>query len=84
MASTSEELSGQAEILQSTIAFFKTGEEQQVRPSKGARRAGSPGATTATLKNMQQVFKRGGASIQLGSNHGNADARDRDFAPYQA
>ena len=92
MASTAEELSSQAEVLQSTIAFFKTGETHQLRQpqsrktaqnrSVNAKRADAH-STTAALSRMQHAVKTGGANIDLDANTGNADSRDRDFAPYQ-
>ena len=94
MASTAEELSGQAEVLQSSIAFFKTGEAQAVRtprPGKPAPvshaaavlRKADPRSSAASLSKMQRAIQRG-TNIDLDSNNGGADARDRDFTNYEA
>ena len=87
MASTAEELSSQAVMLKSAVAFFKTGETQQVRQAP-VRRAAQPTAQHRTgagagLARMQHAVRSAGARIDLESNHGAADARDRDFAPYE-
>ena len=93
MASTAEELSGQAEVLQSTIAFFKTGETQRMQPSRNrkpsrpaplAHKAADSRAATASLSQMHKALKGNGAMIDLGSNSGGADSRDRDFAAYES
>ena len=93
MASTSEELSSQAEVLQSTIGFFKTGDTHPARKSQGrklhhgapspAKASGAPLATTAGLAKMRRAVESAGVSIDLDSKTGGADARDRDFAPYE-
>jgi methyl-accepting chemotaxis protein len=95
MASTAEELSSQAEALQSSIAFFKTGEERRApapqgrksMPSRAAvpahRTAGSQSSTAAGLSKLQRAVKSGGPNIELDTNNGGADARDRDFTSYQ-
>jgi methyl-accepting chemotaxis protein len=94
MASTAEELSGQAEVLQSTIAFFKTGETQRVqssrnrkpvRPVPAAPKGGDTRSTSASLSQMHRALKGGGgAIIDLDSNAGGSDSRDRDFTAYEA
>jgi len=93
MASTAEELSGQAEVLQSTIAFFKTGETQRIQPSRNrksarpmpaAHKAADSRSTTASLAQMQRAIKGNGAIIDLDSNSGGSDSRDRDFTAYEA
>lgn len=90
MASTSEELASQAEVMQTTIAFFKTGEgthyRQTVRKPAARSQAARPrpaGPNTSGLAKMQQAVRSGGASIDLDSNTGGADTRDRDFAPFE-
>jgi methyl-accepting chemotaxis protein len=95
MASTSEELTSQAEVLQSTIAFFKTGDTElqqrqakrtnprlQARPRATASKAADPYSGATGLVKIQRAVKSNGASIELASNNGGADARDRDFAKY--
>jgi methyl-accepting chemotaxis protein len=98
MAATAEELSGQAEVLESTIAFFRTGDSRQVGQPQAKRtasavhgrykatspRAGGSESTTAALARMRQAVRSSGTSIELDTNNGGADSRDRDFAPYQA
>jgi methyl-accepting chemotaxis protein len=94
MASTAEELSSQAEVLESAIAFFKTGQAQRVGPRHGRRTAqnrltaGSRSAdsrsTTIALSKLHRAVETGGPSIDLDSNNGSADARDRDFTTYDA
>jgi methyl-accepting chemotaxis protein len=97
MASTAEELSSQAEVLQSAIAFFKVDDEQQgaavqirrkparVQTShKGPRpKFGDPHAATTSLAHMSRAIKPAGSGIELNLNDPAADARDREFAPYQ-
>jgi methyl-accepting chemotaxis protein len=95
MASTAEELSSQAEVLQSSIAFFKTGETLRVKVPQGRRstqvRSAKPNSTMAEqrsaalgLTKLQRAVKAGGPSIDLDSNNGSPDARDRDFTVYEA
>ncbi len=96
MASTAEELSSQAEVLQSAIAFFKTGEKQAARvPQSRKECAGPPlraapqaGRCRAPLQprwaKLQRAVHPSGTSIDLDSNNGSADARDRDFTAYEA
>jgi len=95
MASTAEELSSQSEGLQSTIEFFKTGESAHVRrppvrkssPAYSSRSKGStasPFSHSAGLSKMHHAVTSGGLSIDLDSNKGGADPRDRDFEPFQA
>jgi methyl-accepting chemotaxis protein len=91
MASTAQELSGQAELLQTTIGFFKTGESQNRRPAlarkaaaphvKGSRRTDNVGG--GSLARMTRAVTSAGPSIDLDMGSGGADARDRDFAPYE-
>lgn len=91
LASTAEELASQAEVLQSSIAFFKTDDgsparKPQSRKSDSRVRAlpkGDRQSTRTSLANMQRGVASGGANIDLDSNSGGGDARDRDFAPYQ-
>jgi methyl-accepting chemotaxis protein len=88
MASTSEELASQAEVLQSAISFFKLDDATQGHATQAAKatasaRKAAPQRASSDLANMRRAVKSSGPSIQLGSNTGNADARDRDFAPYK-
>ncbi len=94
MASTSEELSSQAEVLQSAIAFFKTGDTHRVgapqvrraaqtRTAAGYRLPDSRPATAA-LSKLNRAVKAGGLSIELDTNSGSTDARDRDFTAYES
>jgi methyl-accepting chemotaxis protein len=89
MASTSEELASQAEVLQSAIGFFKLEETPRGRAPQAAkipapaRKKPAPQRASADLANMRRAVKSSGPTIELGSNTGSADARDREFAPYQ-
>ncbi len=100
LASTAVQLSGQAEHLQSAISFFKTDDDQGLaaaapqrkRPvtapqprssSANARAAGFP-STPAAVAQKYRPGKSNGASIELGSNTGSADAEDKKFAAYPA
>ena len=96
MASTAEELAGQAEVLQTSIAFFKTGDFCQVKSQaprhfassrtrqKEAGRPIDAHSTSASLGKIQRAVQLGGAAIDLDTNIGSSDTRDREFAPYQA
>jgi methyl-accepting chemotaxis protein len=98
MASTAEELSSQAEVLQSAIAFFKVDESHQPKAApvrraaahlqvahKGVSAKSADSHSTATsLAQMSRAMKSGGPSIELNPQNPGADARDKDFAPYQA
>jgi len=96
MAATAEELSSQAEMLQSTIAFFKTGENARAPQARSRRTGSSATARTRTpasrtpeasptqsLAKMQRAMQPNGLDIDLDSNNGDTDARDRDFARYR-
>ena len=93
MASTSGELASQAEVLQSSISFFKLDDGRGVsltvaRPSAVRKRPPFPKSrsnhsTPAGLSNMQRAIKSSGPIIDLASNTENTDSRDREFAPYQ-
>jgi len=96
MASTSDELASQAESLQASIRFFKLEKgqfggsrestsvalkpirkkQQLVRPVKAA-------STSTSLTTMDRAIRYAGPSIELGSNTGEADARDHDFVAFQ-
>ncbi|MGC4049658.1 MAG: methyl-accepting chemotaxis protein [Paludibaculum sp.] len=93
MASTAEELSSQSDVLQSSIGFFKTGDEQLFRaslrdshhlprPVASAPRKSTRRRTTAGLAQMHKALSNG-ATIDLDSNSGAADARDAEFSQYQ-
>lgn len=93
MASTAEELSSQSEVMQSSIGFFKTGDEQPFRTNHKrtvhtpraaglvAKNANRRSASAALAQLHQAVGP--GASIDLDSNLGNADSRDMEFSQYQ-
>jgi len=93
MASTAEELSSQAEGLHSTISFFRTSDNNQ--PGQVAARRGVPAFRTRTqdskagaphamhsLNNLQHAVRPAGTAIELDTNNGSTDARDRDFETY--
>ena len=89
MASTSGELASQAAVLQSAIAFFKLEDAGRNSAPQVAKRkkpalqhATNPHSATTGLANMQRAVKPAGPSIDLGSNTGDADSRDREFSPY--
>jgi hypothetical protein len=93
MAATAEELSSQAETLQSAIAFFKTDDSQQASPpptrkavrmrsAAGSAKPANPRSTTTGLSHMDRAIRGHGATIDLDANSGGVDARDREFAVY--
>jgi len=97
MASTAEELSSQAELLQTTIAFFKTGTDgeirqqqarkaalgNQARPKASRTRAAERQPAPSSLTKLHGAVKSGGTYIDLESNNGAPDSRDREFSPYE-
>lgn len=88
MASGSEELAAQAELLQSTISFFKLdhfkagSQAKQAAFSARKPKQEHKVAHIATSHVSPNVPRRG-ATIELGTNAGGADAQDRDFTAYQ-
>jgi len=95
MASTGEELASQAEGLTAAIGFFKLeGAPRGADPGStrtfpaSAKRPAARRATnshvTADLARLRHAVKSAGPSIELGSNTGDADARDKEFSAYQA
>jgi methyl-accepting chemotaxis protein len=96
MASTAEELSSQAEVLQSAVAFFKVDDAQQVQSVQRKRKvahvqpqrrtevvkASGPHSAHASLAHLSGAVGSG-PSIQLEDSSAGADARDKEFAPYQ-
>jgi methyl-accepting chemotaxis protein len=95
MAASSEELSSQAQLLQASVAFFKLADLPRValppakRPPAVAHR---PKATMRTAPVSTRALvpanhfgseRSNGASIELSSNTGGADAQDRDFVSYE-
>jgi len=95
MAGTAEELSQQAEVLESTIGFFNIGDKRpgiaktigargRVRSKAARLEASQRGSTASSLANMQRAVKPAGAGIDLDAQTGATDARDRDFAEYEA
>ncbi len=95
MASTAEELASQADALQSAIGFFKLedagrgGVPRKARVAAPSRKKPALKLnadirhTTLDLANVQRAVKSAGPKIELGSNTGSADSRDREFAAYQ-
>jgi methyl-accepting chemotaxis protein len=96
LASTAEELSSQSEALQGTIQFFKV-DTVRVAPERRDERTVSTApsrlspqstgkaarkAPAASLARMRRAVSEGGTSIDLGLNHGAADARDKEFTSY--
>ncbi len=95
MASTAEELSSQAEVLQAAVEFFKLDETQRsgaaprrtpavARPRRTAPVKLDPPPATAGLAHLHRSLQASGAGIAMDTHAGSADARDRDFSPYQA
>ncbi len=87
MASTAEELASQAEVLKSAIGFFKL-EETSHGIAAGPARTSSTRKKTAArpaadLTRLNHAVKPAGPKIELGSNTGDADARDHEFAAWQ-
>jgi len=97
MASTSDELASQAESLQASIRFFKLdrgsfggaqeGTSVALTPIRKkqplARPSKKPASTSTSLTTMDRAIRYAGPSIELGSNAGEADARDHDFVAFQ-
>jgi len=89
MASTAQELASQADALKSAIGFFRLEEVPRVA-APGPARTSSPSRKktaarhTADLARLQQAVKSAGPKIELESNNGDADARDREFTAYQS
>jgi methyl-accepting chemotaxis protein len=85
MASTSEELASQADALQAAIAFFKLEDGHRgAAPRKPAvRRAAKPKQHSSDLGNLSRAVRSNAPSIELDSETGSADARDREFTAYQ-
>jgi methyl-accepting chemotaxis protein len=86
MSSTSEELASQAEMLQSAIGFFRLEDQPRGRAPREpkhsvARKPAQP--HSSGLSNMHRAVKSTGPSIDLDSNTGSDDSRDREFAPYR-
>ncbi len=78
MASTSEELASQAEQLQSTIAFFKLGNESQNAAATVSKK--TPKTTVAHVAAKAEP-KRKGVAINL-SNDASGDDLDNEFEKY--
>ncbi len=95
MAATGEELAGQAQVLQSSMGFFKTGEPQEARAPQrrstlrtrqapASHKPAGARSTASALSQMSRAVKNGGLSIDLDSNNGSTDARDADFTAYES
>ena len=94
MAATATELSSQADVLQSTISFFNTGESrssshQSIRKSSSSRppargKVSAPRTSTPGLTELQRAVKSSGTSIDLNSNNGSPDSRDHEFTSYES
>jgi len=96
MASTSDELASQAESLQASIRFFKLDrnsfggapestsvELAPIRKKQPLARPGKRAAASTSLAKLDRAVRHAGPSIELGSNAGESDARDRDFVAFQ-
>jgi methyl-accepting chemotaxis protein len=94
MASTAEELASQADMLQSSIGFFKL----EDAPRGAPRPVAKPSSQThrqpallhsartrpaADLTSLQRAVKFTGPKIDLESNSGDADSQDREFTTYR-
>ena len=90
MASTAEELSGQAVVLQSAISFFKVDDAHQPHapakrtPAHSPRRTAAVSHPTSSLARMSRAVKSAGPTIDLNGPGTGADARDKEFEPYQS
>lgn len=96
MASSAEELSSQAELLQSSVSFFKLTDlpHSQLTPVKRQAVAAhktkpvarvAPVSVKASASSPRNHSAHStGATIELGSNTGSADAQDREFATFEA
>jgi len=94
MASTAEELASQADVLKSAIGFFKLEDSPRAvaagssrasshSPKKPAAKRTANSHIAGDLASLHHAVKSGGPRIELGSNTGEADARDREFAGYE-
>ena len=87
MSTGADSLSGQAEVLQESISFFKVGgakeENRRVAaaPRKKVQQQRGNGARPAMAAKPKQE-KSGGFDIEIGSERG-PDANDKDFTAYQ-
>jgi methyl-accepting chemotaxis protein len=85
MAATAQVLSGQADVLQSAVGFFKL-DNQRPLDTPPPKRTPQPKAHTASasLAHMSHALHSGGAKIQLTSGAAGPDSRDKEFAPCSA
>jgi methyl-accepting chemotaxis protein len=87
MASTAEELASQSDVLLSAMSFFKLDDSSPEHgprtPNTTTRKKAAASGRHSSLGNMQRAIKSSGPSIELGSNTGAPDARDRDFSAYR-
>jgi methyl-accepting chemotaxis protein len=86
MASTSEELLGQAEQLISTISFFKTGSDASSAATrrdsaKGVKKVKTPGARVAHMGCAERKSKGIALNLSKGAN-GGSDHEDEHFEQY--
>gem|GEM_PF-5217251 len=82
MASTSDELSSQAELLQRAIGFFRVSNTaaRVATPQRKSRSASRPSGRQ--LANLSSAVKSEGAMIDLEDGRGSADSRDQEFTSY--
>src|SRR5262249_44447926 len=82
MASTAVELSSQAELLQSTIGFFKMKEMQSARQTRDIQKlAARVGGAPAPKRRL--AGGQGGASISLHANNAAEDSLDQEFVSFR-
>jgi len=82
MAATAEDLSSQAQVLQSSINFFKisNGPRRYVPPTAPKAQAPAKKAQpSSSLGNLRRAVKPGGVDIDLEAS---ADSLDSEFTRY--
>jgi len=84
MSTGSDELASQAEVLQSSISFFKVnGTSQQSRKAAPANRTRPQKRNVSQSRRIATLQSRPGTAIDLEPDAMNADPLDRDFTTYQ-
>lgn len=85
MSTGADALSGQAEVLQNAISFFKVNgtSEQSGRPVSGSRKTQPSQRASNRNSATPKVNRLGGVQIHVGAESNGADDHDREFTTYQ-